>query len=83
MSTQCIPDQFTFGTVESRPVVANFEGGYLTSDGGLILIAELDRKRQITARFAQCFEDYRDPVRIDHPVERLVPSASLRPAAGL
>lgn len=70
--TQCIPDQFTFGSVESRSVVANFNGGYLTSDGGLILLAELDRKRQITARFAACFQDYRDPARITHSVERLV-----------
>ena len=71
-STQCIPEQFTFGRVESRQVIVNFKGGTVTSDAGLTLIAALDQKRQITARFAACFQDYRDPTRVEHSVETLV-----------
>ena len=72
ISTQCIPEQFTFGRVESRQVIVNFNGGTITSDAGLTLIAALDQKRQITARFAACFQDYRNPARVEHSLETLV-----------
>lgn len=36
------------------------------------LIAEIDRKLQITSQFAQCFQDYRKPYRIDHSIENLI-----------
>ncbi len=71
-STDCIPEQFTFGRVESRQVILNFKGGTVTSDAGIMLIAALDQKRQITARFAACFQDYRDPDRVQHTLETLL-----------
>ena len=71
-STQCIPEQFSFGRVESRQVIVNFKGGTVTSDAGLTLIAGLDQKRQITSRFAACFQDYRDPTRIEHSLNAMV-----------
>ena len=70
--TECIPNQFNFGRVKGRKVIANFQGGRLTSDGGLVLIAELDKKRQITSRFAACFTDHRQPNRTDHSLHSLV-----------
>ena len=72
LSTQCISEPLTFGQIASRQVTVDFEGGTITSDAGLILIAELDQKRQITNRFAACFEDYRDPRRIDHSLKSLM-----------
>ena len=56
----------------SCPIVVNFNGQTVTSDAGLTLIAELDRKRKITSCLAQCFKDYRDVNRIDHSVENLI-----------
>ena len=47
--THRIPEQFTFGRVESRQVIVNFLGGTVTSDAGLTLVAGLDQKRQITS----------------------------------
>lgn len=70
--TECIPEQFSFGKLKSRNVIANFKGGTLTSDGGLVLIAELDKKRQITARFANCFSDHRCQGYVEHSVTDLV-----------
>lgn len=52
--------------------MVNFQGGTVTSDAGLMLIAALDQKRQITARFATCFQDYREPSRIEHSLETLI-----------
>ncbi|BAY66973.1 transposase (plasmid) [Calothrix brevissima NIES-22] len=68
----CITEQFVFGQVKSCPVIVNFKGEPVTSDAGLILIAELDKKRDITSRFAACFKDYRDPKKISHPVQSLI-----------
>ena len=66
------PKQFKFSVEKSRPIVVNFQGGAVTSDAGLSLIAEIDRKLQITSKFAQCFQDYRKPNRIDHSIESLI-----------
>jgi len=53
-------------------VVANFEGGTLSSDGGLILLGEVERQRRIIDRFAECFIDHRDPEALEHSVADLV-----------
>jgi len=71
-STDCIPEQFKFEGEKSRPVVVNFQGGTVTSDAGLSLITELDSKRKITSRLAECFKDYRDANRIDHSINGLM-----------
>ncbi|MHC5917848.1 MAG: IS1380 family transposase [Nostoc sp.] len=68
----CIPEQFRFEPVLSCPVIVNFKGEPVTSDAGLTLIAELDKKREITSRLAACFKDYRDPNKILHPVNSLI-----------
>jgi hypothetical protein len=47
VKTDCIPKQFTFKQEKLPPVVVNFQGGQVTSDAGLSLIAEIDRKLQI------------------------------------
>ncbi len=60
-STDRIPKQCTFERKKLPPIVVNFEGGMVTSDAGLSLIAELDQKLQITSQLSQCFQDYRDP----------------------
>ncbi len=59
-STQSIANQLNFGTIKGRKVIADFTGGIISSDAGIVLLAELDKKLQITARFAECFRDYRD-----------------------
>jgi len=66
------PKQIQFTLEKSRPVIVNFQGGLVTSDAGLSLIADIDRKLGITALLAQCFQDYRDPNRVDHPIESLI-----------
>ncbi|QFS50658.1 Spore coat polysaccharide biosynthesis protein SpsF, cytidylyltransferase family [Nostoc sphaeroides CCNUC1] len=67
-----LPKQFRFEQPKLPPVVVNFQGGQVTSDAGLSLIAELDRKLQITSRLARCFQDYRSSNRIDHSIENLI-----------
>ena len=71
-STRFLPIQLNFGSIKGRKVIANFEGGRITSDAGIVLLAELDKKVKITARFAQCFRDYRDSSYTDYSVHQLL-----------
>jgi Transposase DDE domain group 1 len=68
----CIPEQFIFEQAKLPPVVVNFKGEPVTSDAGLYLIAELDRKLAITSRFAGCLKDYREKNRTDYSIASLI-----------
>ena len=51
---------------------ADFSGGAITSDGGGLLLREVEKRTGIVARFAECFRDHRDRERIEHTVRELV-----------
>jgi len=53
-------------------VVARFNGGSISSDGGGLLLREVDRRMRILRRFADCFVDHRRPELIEHSVAELV-----------
>ena len=72
MGTECTGNALTFQAVAGRAVVARFDGGALTSDGGAVLLREVDRATQLLDQFAACFTDHRDPTRLTHPVSQLV-----------
>jgi hypothetical protein len=70
--TECIPESFPFAAVGTRQVVARFDGGHVVSDGGALLLGEVERQTGMLHRFAACFSDQRDPSRIEHTVEQLI-----------
>jgi hypothetical protein len=72
MRTECNPDQLVFAPVEGRAVVASFDGGAITSDGGALLLGATDRAIDLLGRFASCFTDARDPQRVEHEVATLI-----------
>jgi hypothetical protein len=72
MTTDCSAQQLEFQGVGRRRVVASFEGGTLSSDGGALLLGEVERRRGILRRFTACFHDRRQPALIEHSVEELV-----------
>ena len=72
MNTECNNEQMNFLPLARREVVANFDGGTITSDAGGLLLREADPSGWILRSFARCFDDYRDPERVEHSVERLV-----------
>ncbi len=71
-STKFLPNQLNFGSLKGRKVIADFSGGKITSDAGIIWLAELDRKLQITSRFAKCFQDHRDSSYVEYSVHQLL-----------
>ncbi|HEY9664063.1 MAG TPA: IS1380 family transposase, partial [Allocoleopsis sp.] len=70
--TECSAETYSFGQLERRQIVADFSGGELTHDGGLILTAEIDRRNRISERVAKCFEDQREQGRVQHELQDLV-----------
>lgn len=61
MTTGCTPHQFEFQGMTRRTVVASFDGDTLSSDGGVLLLAEVDRRLGLLELFAACFKDHRNP----------------------
>lgn len=72
MPTQCSAKSFGFARVESRSVVAAFDGGVVTSDAGGLLLGATDRAIGLTDRFAACFSDHRRAELVEHEVGTLV-----------
>lgn len=72
MTTDCIFPQLEFQGMTRRTVVASFDGGTLSSDGGVLLLAEVDRRLGLLEGFAACFKDHRNPELVEHSIEELV-----------
>ena len=72
MDTHCNGQRFLFQGLGRREVVAEFNGGRISSNGGLLLLREVDRRRRIVERFSECFEDARAPGQVEHSVEQLL-----------
>lgn len=72
----CTGQQMLFGRVGRREVEADFTGGALSSDGGLMLVRQVDRKIGLSAAVARALSDLRDPERITHPLRNLLLTAA-------
>lgn len=70
--TECKQLSFGFQDLESRRVESNFEGGYLSSDGGCLFLREIEARHGTINKLAKCFEDRRDPALIEHSVAELL-----------
>jgi hypothetical protein len=72
MPTECSLKLFELEAVERRSVVACFDGGDITSNAGGLLLGQVDRGIGLVRRFAECFNDRRDPRFVEHRLETLV-----------
>jgi Transposase DDE domain group 1 len=57
---------FSFPAVQRKKITAAFDGGRITSDGGVMLLAQAERRLGIAERLAQVIPDGRDPDRVIH-----------------
>src|SRR5437016_5939577 len=53
-------------------VPAEFSGGHSSSDGGFLLLRQIDHGLGIIRELATCLTDLRDPHWVDHTVEQLL-----------
>jgi hypothetical protein len=70
--TQWTSPRFDFQHLHARQVVAAFDGGLVTSDGGALLLREVEHHFRFLEQFARCFTDHRDPDRTEHTLLELV-----------
>jgi Transposase DDE domain group 1 len=61
-----------FPILGSRQVLASFDGGDISSDGGALLLRKVEQLTGIVRQFAACFTDHRDPELIEHSAEHLI-----------
>ena len=80
--TECTPRQLSFGNIGRRDVVASFDAGFLSSEGGVLLLGETEKRIGMFDRLAACFTDRRDPDLIEHSVRSLVAQRVLGLALG-
>jgi hypothetical protein len=65
-------DEMTFGRLGRRVIEAHFQGGAISSDGGLMPLRQLDRRLGLSKAVARVLSDPRDPDRITHTLHDLV-----------
>jgi hypothetical protein len=68
--------------IEGKEIVARFDGGRLSSDGGLLVLREIERRLEVADRLAACIDDPRDPGSTVHPVADIIRFRMLMIAAG-
>lgn len=70
--TECIQSRLAFSSEGKREVIAEFNGGTISCDGGALLLRETDRRIKLLERFSQCFLDGRNPALIEHHIEEML-----------
>jgi hypothetical protein len=70
--TDCTAQKFRFAPLKRRVIEAAFEGGDISSDGGLLLLRELDRRLGLVQSAAAVLCDPRDPDKIEHTVTDMI-----------
>ncbi len=68
--------------VVGKAVQVTFDAGRLTSDGGVLVLAEIERRLGIAERLARCIEDPRAPDRVQHGLAEMIRFRTLLIAAG-
>ncbi len=68
--------------VGGRPVQVTFDGGRLTSDAGVLILAAIERRLGIAERLARCIDDPRAPERVRHGLAEMIRFRALMIAAG-
>src|SRR2546430_2641561 len=70
--TECNQSAFPFEAHFSRQVVARFDGAQTSTEGGVLLLRQADRKIELLKRVAGCFIDTRDPQRVEHELSEML-----------
>jgi hypothetical protein len=73
---------FAFPSVQGKKLTAAFDGGRLTSDGGILLLAQAARRLRIADKLAAVIPDRRDPRRVVHPLPEILLARILAIACG-
>jgi hypothetical protein len=70
--TECKQEAFRFASHFSRRVEAGFTAGQVSTEGGALLLREVEGRINLLDRLAQCFSDGRNPELIGHPLREML-----------
>jgi len=70
--TECNQSSFGFEMSGRREIVARFDGGTISSDGGAFLLRQTDKLLNLDSRFGQCFLDGRNQSLVEHSVAEML-----------
>lgn len=73
---------FTLPSVLRKKVTAAFDGGRITSDGGVMVLAEAERRLGLADKLAAEIADHRDQGRVIHPLPDILRARILAIACG-
>ena len=68
--------------IDGKRIVARFDGGRLSSDGGLLVLREVEQRLGIADRLAACIDDPRHPRGTIHTLADIIRFRLLMIAAG-
>ena len=61
-----------FSPIGGKAMHAAFDGGRLTSDAGVLVLAEIERRLAIAEHLARCLADPRSPARVHHSLVEMI-----------
>jgi hypothetical protein len=70
--TDCIQSGFAFEACGKREIVARFDGGTISSDGGAFLLRQTDQRLHLLPRLAECFLDGRNQEQVEHSIVEML-----------
>jgi hypothetical protein len=70
--TECNQSEFGFEASGRREIVARFDGGTISSDGGAFLLRQTDQRLNLLPRLAQCFLDGRNQDLVEHSIQEML-----------
>ena len=70
--TDCTQSGFGFEACGSREIVARFDGGTISSDGGAFLLRQTDQRLNLLPRMAECFLDGRNQEQVEHSIQEML-----------
>ena len=82
MPTDCNKPIIRFTPLARREVLAEFDAGAISSDGGVVLLREVDRRINLLDRVDQLIPDPRDPLHIEHDQRTMLAQRVLAIACG-
>jgi len=68
--------------VNGKPILPGFDGADMSSDAGLTLRREIERKAGLAGRHAACMVDPRDPAKVQHRLDDIIRAPIMMIAAG-
>src|SRR3984893_9643490 len=68
--------------VSGKTIVAKFDGGLLSSDGGILMLREIEQRLRVADRMAACIKDPRAPDQITHSLADIIRFRLLLIASG-